>query len=244
MQKVIFVTGLHRSGTTMLTFMLGAHPDCIAMGEVDNVISASRDKSWVESHFDKCTCGQCEFWPAVMAAIEQEACQAYADRYRIFLQVFAEFFPGKIVVDSSKVIDACKAVQGIADTKVVKITRDYRGWSFSHHKKLSFKGAHAWFRGNREIDKHLKIDAHMSYEGLVFEPISELEKACSNIELLFSDEMLEPTGETDHVLIGNRMRLQSDRRLRYDTRWMAQNSIGAGLHLPAIAYNRDRVYPS
>lgn len=66
--KTIFIAGLHRSGTTILDMILGAHTDCIAVGEVDGVIRAERDRAWVESHYARCTCGQCEFWPAVMDA--------------------------------------------------------------------------------------------------------------------------------------------------------------------------------
>lgn len=238
----MFVTGLHRSGTTILSFILGAHSECIAIGEVSNVISANTDRAWVESHYDRCTCGTCEFWPQVMSEIDKLGSDDYAQRYLVFRQVFEEFFPDKIPVDSSKHIHACKSVRSVTSCKIVKITRDFRGWSFSTDGRISFRKAVAWYRRNRNIDRSLDVDVSVSYECLVFEPENEIRNLCDSIGLDFEEPMLNPGDGESHVLSGNRMRLSGDRNIKYDKRWMHDSSILASLCLPAIVYNRKEVH--
>ncbi len=244
--RTIFISGLHRSGTTILNMILGTHSDCIAVGEVANVIRAGVDRSWIEDHYPTCTCGNCTFWPEVMNAIYRSDPPELTDRYRIFLEIFADRFPGKIAVDSSKSLDALHALRVCSDCSIIRIVRDVRGWSISKKGKITPRTMIAWLRRNKALEKALEEheSIHLGYEPLIFDPQTAIAGLCSKLSLEFEEEMLCPDVSRQHILVGNPMRVDREQRkkIRYDSRWMQSSSFWPALLKPVMDYNRKHAY--
>jgi len=242
--RTIFISGLHRSGTTILNMIVGSHPDCMAVGEVANVIRAGVDRSWIEDHYPRCTCGNCTFWPKVMEAIDRRNPSELTARYGIFLEVFAEQFPGRIAVDSSKTLDALEALRAASDCTVIRIVRDVRGWNYSKRGKITPRQMLSWLFRNKALEKATEGGAaiQMGYEPLVFDTRTVVEKLCDRLSLEFSPEMLEPDASRHHILVGNPMRVNGEHRIRYDSRWMQHASLWPVLLWPVMKYNREQAY--
>ena len=240
--KTIFIAGLHRSGTTILDMILGAHTDCIAVGEVGGVIRAERDRAWVESHYARCTCGQCEFWPAVMDAIDRHGCDKIEERYRMFLKVFAEYFPNKIPVDSSKGLASLQAISLSSNCTVVRIIRDVRGWCISQAGKVTPRLMFRWYRQNKIFERATLNAVQVGYEPLVLDSENVVRRLCRKLSMEFQPAMLKLHSGTEHILVGNRMRTDKTQRIKYDGRWMRDTSVWPILLKPVMDYNRTHVY--
>lgn len=240
--KTIFITGLHRSGTTILCMILGAHPKCIAVGEVEAVIRSSRDREWVESHYNRCTCGQCRFWPEVMKNIDKAGTEDLTERYRIFLQTFAEHFPGKIPIDSSKFINSLNALSTVSNCQPIRIVRDVRGWCVSRTGKITPRLMLDWYKRNLSYERSTKHASLIGYEELILDPYNAIPRLCAKIGLEYDESMLQIPSSTDHILVGNRMRTNKSLRIRYDGRWMKCQSIWPSLLFPIMHYNNKRVF--
>ena len=242
--RTIFISGLHRSGTTILNMIVGSHPDCIAVGEVANVIRAGVERSWIEDHYPTCTCGNCTFWPQVMEAINRKDPTELSERYRIFLEVFADRFPGKIAVDSSKTLDALGALQTCSECSVIRIVRDVRGWNYSKKGKITPRLMLSWLRSNRALERAIKdsTSIQVGYEPLVFDTQTTVERLCSRLSLPYREEMLQPDVSRQHILVGNPMRINKEHRIKYDSRWMRDTSLWPILLKPVMDYNKKHAY--
>jgi hypothetical protein len=240
--RSIFIAGLNRSGTTILDIVLGTHPDCIAVGEVKNVIGPDRDRSWVEDHLKRCSCGECDFWPEVLQSIDSSGALSLEERYRVFVQVFAQRFPDKIPVDSSKRLSALNALSSVSDCKTIRLVRDVRGWCVSRGNQVSPRLMVAWYRANRRLERETQTALSMGYEPLVLDPERALKSLCEGLSLAYDADMLRLKRGTEHILIGNRMRTDRSQRLRYDGRWMQMPSVWPALLRPVMRYNRTQVY--
>ena len=238
----IFITGLHRSGTTILDMILGAHSSCIAVGEVESVIRAGQDRRWIEDHYEKCTCGKCKFWPAVMEAIDQHGSDELDDRYRVFLETFAEFFPGKIPIDSSKHIEALHALSRVSECKSIRIVRDVRGWCTSQADRITLRHMLGWYRKNRTFQALAPNAIRVGYEPLVLDIDNTVQALCNALSLEFEPSMLEFDNVMRHILVGNRMRTNKSHKIKYDGRWMEKTSIWPALLMPVMKYNTCQVY--
>jgi hypothetical protein len=139
--KIVFITSLERSGSTLLDITLGRHPDLVSFGEVARVL-LPHGGGGMPSVVDRpCSCGSkvadCKFWGAVTQEIsKRESSLTLQDRYRIFLDHFHGMYgASKIPVDSSKFLKALGALvaqkQEGLDIRVLFTIRDVRGWSSS-----------------------------------------------------------------------------------------------------------------
>ena len=222
--------------------LLGSHSECIAVGEVDNVIGPERDRTWVEDHYGRCTCGKCNFWPIVMETIDTDGATTLADRYAAFLRTFAEFFPGKIPVDSSKHLDTYHALASVSECTPIRITRDVRAWSVSVSGKVTARKMLRWYKMNKRYDKALSHAVNIGYEPLALHTDEALSKLCEAVDLEYQPAMKEIHMSDSHILVGNRMRTSGALKIRYDSRWLAGASIWPALLRPVMNYNRRRVY--
>lgn len=141
-RKLIFITSLERSGSTLLDVTLGRHQQLISFGEVARVLLPHDGKGMLGVIDRPCSCGKtvstCPFWGTVTARIQNnETSLSLRDRYIIFLECFEQCYGNEsIPVDSSKFIDALDAVQTIdhLDLRVLFTIRDVRGWMSSSRK--------------------------------------------------------------------------------------------------------------
>lgn len=138
--RLIFVTSLERSGSTLLDLTLGRHPNLVSFGEASRVL-LPHGHGGMRSVFDRpCSCGEvvkaCPFWGEVTARIHSREDQlSLPERYSIFLARFRELFGDSFVpVDSSKYLQAMEALQqlrDVVDVSVLFAVRDVRGWASS-----------------------------------------------------------------------------------------------------------------
>ncbi len=240
--RTIFIAGLHRSGTTILNMILGSHSRCVAVGEVDNVIKPGQDRSWVEDHYHRCTCGSCTFWPDVMEAIDESGAEDLKARYTVFLKIFSEHFPGKIPVDSSKHLSTFKDLSSVSSCIPVRIVRDVRGWSVSLSNQITPRNMLRWYRMNRKHDTYLRGAISLGYEPLALHTEETLISLCKSLSLEYEQTMLEINNSDNHILVGNRMRTEQSLKIDYDSRWMAKTSIWPALLKPIMRYNSRLVY--
>ena len=140
-KKIVFITSLERSGSTLLDISLSRHPDLVSFGEVARVLLPHCGNGMAAVVGRLCSCGskvsKCQFWGPVTSKIRnQESSLSLYNRYQIFLDHFNQIYgPSKIPVDSSKFISAMEALiamnQVTIELKLLFIIRDVRGWSKS-----------------------------------------------------------------------------------------------------------------
>jgi len=150
--KIVFISSLERSGSTILDLKLSSHPKMISFGEVWRVIKphgAGLDS--VRGRL--CTCGElgrdCSVWSHVFDRIEDSGADTLHQCYVVFLDVVKEIYGNDIVVvDSSKSIKSLDALAHIknAELNVLFTARDVRGWMESIHKAKKRKKEIPWSR--------------------------------------------------------------------------------------------------
>jgi hypothetical protein len=144
-QKVVFISSLERSGSTLLDLTLGRAEKCVSFGEVARVLEPHEAGGLAAVLSRICTCGKtardCPFWGAVLEAIvRQEQALSLGARYTIFLARVQEVYgPDAVAVDSSKFLLALDALhecarRGSVDLKPLFLVRDVRGWMSSSRK--------------------------------------------------------------------------------------------------------------
>jgi len=78
--QVLYIAGAGRSGSTVLNAVLGAHPECIEVGELTNLV----EHGWIQELY--CACGQrapeCPFWDAVRQEWRRRLGEEDLVRYR------------------------------------------------------------------------------------------------------------------------------------------------------------------
>lgn len=139
--KIVFITSLERSGSTLLDITLGRHPDLVSFGEVARVLLPHCGGGMPSVVERPCSCGskvsECEFWGPVTQEIgKRESSLSIEDRYRIFLDHFYDMYgASKTPVDSSKFISAMEALVALKrnglNLRLLFTIRDVRGWSAS-----------------------------------------------------------------------------------------------------------------
>jgi len=139
--KIVFILGVGRSGSTLLDVTLGSHPSFVGLGEI--YATLRNDFNILENSTISCTCGNlvidCPFWGKVAERILCRQTQPMAVRYQVLLDVFNDIY-GKdyIIVDSSKFLQALNTVKNLTnvDLKTIYLLRDVRAWTIS---KLDYR---------------------------------------------------------------------------------------------------------
>lgn len=151
--KIVFILGIGRSGSTLLDVTLGSHPNFIGLGEV--YATLRNDFNVLDKYKRTCTCGNtvddCPFWGKIAEKVLPRLNQPMATRYQILLDVFNDIY-GKdyIIVDSSKFLQALTTVKNLAnvDLQTIYLLRDVRAWTIS---KLDYR---------RRVPEHYKQNGY------------------------------------------------------------------------------------
>jgi hypothetical protein len=260
MQKIVYITALGHSGSTVLDMSLGCHPKMVGLGEVQNVIEAGYNR--LSSHdFSRisCSCGEdmyhCDFWSGVKNWLLSNSNEKDHEKYRFLLRYFSEKYGDEaVLVDSSKgQTSYLTFLHERYDLYVLFLIRDYRSWiysRYSRHKRNIFKLAAQWLSRNVKIKRYLtrkKIRFIMvGYEELAIYPEIILEKICNFLGVSFAKEMLVPNMTNSHIIRGNVARgdREKTQRFFYDARWLTSTKLNlyGPLMFPLMKWNRENVY--
>ncbi len=139
--KIVFILGIGRSGSTLLDVTLGSHPKFIGLGEI--YATLRNDFNIFNNTTRTCTCGntvnKCPFWGEVAERVLPKISRPMAERYQILLDVFNKIYgEDYIIVDSSKFLQALNTVRNLADVdlQTIYLLRDVRAWTIS---KLDYR---------------------------------------------------------------------------------------------------------
>lgn len=234
-RKLVYIMSTGHAGSTMLDLLLGAHPKMVGLGEVNLTIRRLRD----EQH--ACTCGEsardCAIWGEVFRRVDRGDDVSAEDTYSILIdRIHATYSSDHIAVDSSKYPPGLEVVQGLKDldVSVLYLLKDVRSYVQSTttlnsntrwiHTSALYRTLQ-WSRGNRAM-KDFLTDTNarylqMSYEELCFDKNGLLEEVAEFLGIeAFPDEH-SPQVSKSHILRGNQMRFDTERRarVRYDNRW-------------------------
>ena len=134
-----------------------------------------------------------------------------------------------IICDSSKSVYRFRLLhaQNPSQCKALFLTRDGRAVVASHLKRPNTKLnelAKSWRFANvytRLMLRTLPGDTylHIRYEELCRQPEATLSKICDFLGLSFESSMLSFSGETQHNIGGNRMRMSGLKEIREDLKW-------------------------
>jgi hypothetical protein len=134
-QKIVYIVGLSRVGSTMLDLVLGCNPRFVGLGEIFQVLRPDMNRF---ERNEQCSCGkqtrECPFWGGVADGLIERKSVSLEDRYRHALKVFKSLYGvDSIMVDSSKLLDALRPVARLkdVDVKVIYLIRDVRAWTIS-----------------------------------------------------------------------------------------------------------------
>lgn len=142
-KKLVFITSLERSGSTLLDITLGKNSRLVSCGEVARVLLPHDGKGMSGVFERRCSCGalvkNCPFWGDVTTRVHAHEDELdLTKRYSIFLDCFERLYGNESVpIDSSKFIDALRALQALGsdiDVRVLFTVRDVRGWISSSRK--------------------------------------------------------------------------------------------------------------
>ena len=119
----------------MLDLVLGSHPKFVGLGEIFQVLRPDMNQFERNKH---CSCGkagqECSFWGITGDRLRRNMTASLEERYIRVIDVFDEIFgPNRIMVDSSKLLDVLKLVNGLpeVEVKVIHLIRDVRAWTIS-----------------------------------------------------------------------------------------------------------------
>lgn len=261
-RDIVFIASLGHSGSTLVDLMLGGHPRFVGLGEVAPIV-----RSWRPNAI--CSCGRgadaCEFWGPVGARLRREPGAGEERRAAIVRETFATVFGPEVTpVDSSKSLDWLDVVRRAGgEPRVVFLLKDVRNFTVSEveaaarkraqgkrRRQMSFFGAFTyWYRHNRALELGLQQRGlpvfRVGYEEICLATEPAVRGLCAFLGVEFEPGMLDLRRSRSHVLAGNRMRSQPEKReIVYDSRWFTRS----GWLLPALLcpwvmrFNRDRVY--
>src|SRR5680860_413390 len=248
-RNLVFISGIPRSGTSLLHLMIGAHPRYVSVGEVYGLIRPGSARM-ANPDGVQCSCGKnaldCTFWGEVVSRLRGSDESTVAGRYQIFLDVFkARFGDEKIPVDSSKAMPALEALTTLphVQVKTFYVIKDVRAWTVSlrEHQNQQFKKLprhqrftrnmssrlfRRWYNENREnqavIERLGVPSAQLSYEELCLFPTQSLTKISAFLGDEFTEEVLSFNKGEHHGVLINRMRNSKEKMsgVFYDTRWL------------------------
>lgn len=265
-QKLILIRGLGHSGTTILDLILGAHSSIIGIGEGIRTLRGTIKKDTMpqkirseEGYKIQCTCGKivkyCDIWGNTIQYLISNDNKNLSEKFSYLSErIYKVYGNDKLIVDSSQSDwDSITDLNEKYDIKILFLTRDIRSWVNSVTKKYNgnvIKNIWTWNRTYMRLENFLtknKIDFFkLGYEELALETDVILQKIIEWLDLKYDKEILNILKSKSHIIAGNRMRLNKNKRSKiiYDYSWMLDNKINykSILFLPFTKKNNKFVY--
>lgn len=234
--KLVYITGLGHSGSTLLDLLISGHDQAFSVGEAKNfnprLAPATNCSCEVKRVLD------CPFWARVGAALRTASGiglpeldltatsrSKFIEHNVAFYRAVQSVVGKRVIVDSSKSPSRLLRLSeaGCFDVFPIHLLRRPHGVVYSNVKKgrgwfhcalgysKNFRRARAALRG--------RDHAVVRYERLASEPASVLRELMPRIGLQFDERQLEWTGRERHNCGGNRMRRSTSGDIRPDESW-------------------------
>lgn len=263
MNTIVTISGLGRSGTTILDLLLGTFFNTIGLGETFPLLR-DFDDYWQKREEIECSCGnkvnKCSFWSPIGEDILKRS--SVVDRYRTLTNYFFFQNPDRILVDSSgnpdkrqNFINYCLQSSSL-EIKSLMLTRDARAWTLSmqkadqRYRKQGIRTRRVptfiyllrWYLRNRQIMAYLKRNAiptiTTGYERLIFSPYETINDIANFINRP-APENVDLSDSKSHIITGNRIKgSPKDRQtLTYDPAWLTNYQSSFFLAIMPFAKN-------
>jgi hypothetical protein len=245
--KVIFITGLGHSGSTLV----------MSVGELKQLGRFARFETSRKRH--PCTCGArtlwaCPLWSRVStltkAASGQKIDQLNVENYGavetfnrdnvVLFNAIAKASGKTYIVDSSKDHDRLRLLiaNPTLDVFPIFVQRDPKGQISSYLRKKQgnlLKLIYRYVTSSRDIYDLVKRAPHaiVHYEQLVREPELTLSSLMHQLGLEYDPRQLDWAKQVRHNIGGNRMRRATESELRLDESWRHKLTLAQKLAIDA-----------
>lgn len=140
--KLVYITSLAHSGSTVLNLSLGGHPRLVGLGEIHWMTTFSQEELEDEMR-QACTCGspagECRFWAPVFMRILGNLSAGVEEKYRMIFEAFEMLYGTEaVIVDSSKRLANLRLLHAMPDVEVKALfmLKDVRGFTVSHRDSI------------------------------------------------------------------------------------------------------------
>ena len=236
---IIYITGMGRSGSTLLDLLISSHSQVTSLGEI-NVLSARRKKTLPQTVLEsRCTCGastilDCLFWQRVEQFsgitledldMDSEDPVIFKQHNRAIFQAAAAASGSEFIIDSSKYIIRLKKLVTIKDLNIkpIHIVRHPGGVVYSN-----IKSGKNWLTHTRQYTQNFmhirrflenRHSFTIHYEELASTPQQTLARLMKWLELPFEETQLNWKSAPHHNIFGNNMRFSEDSQIKLDNEW-------------------------
>lgn len=249
---LIYILGSGRSGSTILSRLLGTQPEVVTTGEVLNYFTFFES---AEEQNRLCSCGAslsaCTFWRGVSRRVASRLGECPADLKTGDADQFAQSNSAvlgailaesgkRVLVDASKRFDRLRRLQasGLFDIRVVHLLRDPRAYAYSsllterrkgHPASVFYRKLLRWQNKNlgiRTIYARQWNYTRLRYEDLVRAPEAALRKVLDCVDMTPDLEFLAGSRRVvQHEFSGNkRVFGQQSLSLTFDRRYLSELS--------------------
>lgn len=265
----MYICGLEHSGTTLLSHLLGRHPDVLALGEVRSFFSPDHLTEYLKQwgHLPDsrlCSCGRpwngCPFWAGLVSLNGVASDRPLIEKYGLLFE-HVRRSGISVVVDSSKTLPTLERIVdhreelGLSESElfVIHQVKDVRSFATSIAEKEgrvsipSLLRTFNWWadqtRRFLDLKRNLPFpSATVLYETLCQDPIRVIASLLGTLGIeVTSGDALGSTGPHSHIVMGNKDFLGRERSVRYDQRWFQSDKVLVAylLHRNARRLNRE-----
>jgi len=251
MKHVILLTGISRSGGTILSQLFSKHPDVTSLGELWSFIHGKKKTGQGTEKY--CGCGKkysdCDFW----GSIKLEGKSKAEDTLKIYDHANTPF-----VVDKSN-MDHIPAILELYRSKKISLRavffiREIGGYSNSRLKSVAGKSkaiqflysifyAYFWRKKNNEIlnfleSENIEVFA-VGYKQMCEDPQKIFTKIAKFCGLSNIDVYGENKGKS-HIAFGNRTKKKTI-KVKYDSKWKENPLAVFSSKLPFVRLFEEKV---
>jgi len=249
---LVYIAGSSHSGSTLIDLVIGSHTRIESLGEAKKIpkILGSLQSGFQPKPVCSCHAPivDCDFWKSAL----QFETPDYSQRERITFDSSADlamarralaFRNKSVLLDSSKNLGRLGflAQEAGFSTTCLHLTRDPRAVAFSAIRKMEradgataknrmrlvCKHALDWSALNQKIRRRYRKKSglsylHLRYEDFVFRHEASLSKVLQILDLEFEPAQVRFRDFTHHNIEGNRLRLQSDSDIKFDSGYLKE----------------------
>jgi hypothetical protein len=247
--RVVYVTSVSYSGSTLLDLLLSSHSRIASLGEAKGFSTGRED----------CTCAagsirRCPFWNRVdegfrerlgipLRAIRLDAADdaVFVDHNRALFDAVRAITGADVLVDSSK---SLRRLARLLETdafelRPIHLVRSAEGVAYSNLKKRHDWRIAAYRHGRRHREArrllHGRDHRELRYETMAENPEATLRALMPWIGVDFEPAQLEFRAGERHNFGGNPMRLESGRTIAPDLEWQSGLGFWRRLAVPLIS---------